>query len=320
MKLSRPVGGVLLIVVTAMAISAIGAEVAAPPSLSVDSITGPSDDRKLPLPVPGVVQQLNVKPGDTVKAGQVLLELRDEEGKVLIERTRLKAGNDVQVRAAKENMELAQLEESRVKELLAKNAAAPFDAKKTETQAKVKALEVQLAQQEDADNQLLLQQYIKRHEQYLLKAPMAGTIEQIGVREGEGVEANKPILRMVVTNPLWVDTAVPTRQTLRLKVGDAAWVTYKDIEGHAAPVEGKVIHLASVAEGASETRLVRVEIANPDMLPAGSHVSVTFAKPAGDVAKTKEAPATQPAVNAKPAKADSASPGDKRIADKGDAR
>ena len=124
-----------------------------------------------------------------------------------------------------------------------------------------------------------------------MRAARAGVVEQVTVREGETVEERKPILRMVVTDPLWVDAMVATRQTLGLKLGSPAWVSHKDLIGHEKPIEGQVIHIASVADAASETRLVRVSVPNPDNLPAGAHVTVSFVPPKTLAsAQRKEAP------------------------------
>ena len=52
------------------------------------------------------------------------------------------------------------------------------------------------------------------------------------------------------------------------------------LPGRDTAILGRVIHIAAVADAASDTRLVRVEIPNKIGLPAGCQVTVSFgAKP-----------------------------------------
>ena len=84
---------------------------------------------------------------------------------------------------------------------------------------------------------------------------------------------------LVVTDPLWIDAWVRIEQTLKLKRGDPALIRLK-LPGHYdRPVQGKIIHLGQVANPSSDRRLVRIEMANPQQLPAGIEVTVSFAPP-----------------------------------------
>src|SRR5690606_18617156 len=128
-----------------------------------------------------------------------------------------------------------------------------------------------------------------RHEKYTIRAPQAGVMEEIIVDAGETVEALKPVMRMVVIDPLRIDAPVRTRETLELKVGDPAWVR-SPLRKANDFIRGEIVHLASVADAASNTRLVRIEIPNDVGVPAGIHVQVSFKAPgelaqAGDKAR-----------------------------------
>jgi multidrug efflux pump subunit AcrA (membrane-fusion protein) len=163
-----------------------------------------------------------------------------------------------------------------------------LELRRAEAQRDVDALSLEQARLDFQDSQILVKQNQARHDEFLLKAPMAGVVSKVIVAEGELVEQLKPIIRLVVIDPLWIDTAVPTNQTLDLKAGDPAWVQFT-LPGHYQPVEAQVKYVDVVADAGSDTRLVRVEVPNPKGLPPGTHVTVSFTKPAPTPEPTAEA-------------------------------
>ena len=63
----------------------------------IDAVTAPSDKRKLSFNFPGVVRDVNVKEGDSVKAGQPLAQQDDDIEKSELERLEREAGSDARV-------------------------------------------------------------------------------------------------------------------------------------------------------------------------------------------------------------------------------
>ena len=250
-----------------------------PVMAEIDAVTTARFDLKLGFTVGGKIDKVNVRAGDRVKAGQVLLELEDNEGKSLVELYTTRAKSDVEVRAAAEQLALAKVEEKSLKQAFDRNAANPIELERAQVKVRVQQLELELAERQKVETVQQLQQAVSRHEQYQLKAPTDGVVDLVNVEVGEMVEQLKPVLKLVVKDPLWVDAAVPVGQTLSLKVGGAAWVK-SNLPGHQKPIKGKILHMAEVADAASDTRLVRVEIINEQGLPAGGHVTVLFTEPA----------------------------------------
>ncbi len=76
-----------------------------------------------------------------------------------------------------------------------------------------------------------------------------------------------------------MDASVPLDETLKLKVGDPAWVMFQVAEHRYEPVKGEIVYLAAVQDAASNTRRTRIEIPNPEGLPAGCRVMVHFSPP-----------------------------------------
>ena len=106
-----------------------------------------------------------------------------------------------------------------------------------------------------------------------LKAPFAGTVEELLIHEGESVDTQSmKVMRLVNVDPMWVEVPVPFAQGAQLKDGDPAQVKLSSDK----VLTGKVIHVASVAESASDTLRVRVEVPNPERRKLGERVSVSF--------------------------------------------
>ena len=107
----------------------------------------------------------------------------------------------------------------------------------------------------------------------LVRLLRGARIEVIGLSVQDSRDAT--VARLVVTDPLWIDVPVSTPATLSLKVGGTALV-HSVLPGFEDAMTGHILHLAAVADAASNTRIVRVEMPNPRGMPAGTEVSVEF--------------------------------------------
>lgn len=251
---------------------AVGAAWGAAPR-GIEAVSAPRHDLELGFTIEGAVAEVLVRPGDRVEAGQALIRLDDREGAAQIRSYELRAQSTIEVDAAEAALALAQNEAARIEEAMAQAGAAPFEVERARLEARVKGLGLDMARQRREETRLLLLQAQVAHERSLLKAPMAGIVEEVRIEAGELVESVRPVLRLVVTDPLTVDAPAPVGLAAGLRVGAPAWVRFKDT---GTLVEGRVVFIASVADPGSETRIVRIEAPNPRGEPAGAHVTVSF--------------------------------------------
>jgi len=105
-------------------------------------------------------------------------------------------------------------------------------------------------------------------------------VERVLVEEGESVDALHEVIRVVQIDPLWIEVPVPLPQARSLKVAQKVCVAFER-SGPGEP-NGTISHVASVADAASDTLTVRVEVANPTARPAGERVDVSFPPPGGE--------------------------------------
>jgi multidrug efflux pump subunit AcrA (membrane-fusion protein) len=113
-----------------------------------------------------------------------------------------------------------------------------------------------------------------RVENMKLKSPIEGFVEKVDVEVGESVQALVEVIRIVRTDPLWIDVHVPQQKAFAVKLDEIANVMFP--EPRSAEFPGKVIFIARAADAASDTLRVRIEVPNQEGRPSGEHVVVSF--------------------------------------------
>lgn len=258
-----------------------GAALAAP---LVEAVARARHDLDLGFTVRGRVAQVLVQPGARVDAGAVLVRLDDRDGAAAIRLYEIRAASTIEVESAEAEWRLAENEARRIGDAMERQGAAPFEVERARLEAKRRMLAHEFARQRREEARLQLEQARLVHERYELRAPIAGVVEEVVVEAGEMVEEVRPVVRLVATDPLRVDAPAPLGVAAGLTPGAPAWVVFKS---SGAMVEGRVVHVASIADPGSETRLVRIDVPNPGGEPAGSHVAVSFVPPASTPTKSQ---------------------------------
>ena len=243
------------------------------------AFTAPRHDLNLAFTVPGMVATVSVKPGDHVKKGQILIELEDKEGQAQIDILELQNKSNVAVDSAEAALRMSRWELGKVQGLLERDAVSHLEVERAQIQEKISYLQLEQAKLEKAQLVHQLARARATHARYTLTAPLDGIVEQVVVSAGETVEQLKPVLRLVVIDPLWIDAQMPIEATLKLRVGAPVWLQLELPDYVDTPVAGRIIHLGQVADNASGRRLVRVEMPNGDSLPAGVELKVSFEQP-----------------------------------------
>ena len=256
-------------------------------AIEVDAVTKARDDIEIKFTVGGIVKTVHVKRGDRVEKGQTLIELEDEENKALIAATKLQAESDLAIQAREAELKLATLEAERLKKLVEKKSSSEFELERAIVERTLAELNLENAKLQKRLAGLELERYEATHARYTRKAPWAGLIDDITISEGDTVEPLAPIGRLVVLDPLVIDAPVQTVQVSKLKLGDPAWVRLVG-SGPNEGIQGKIEFIAQVADAASDTTLVGIEVTNPRTLKPGRHVTVSFAPPSGMASASKQ--------------------------------
>jgi len=245
-------------------------------------VSRPSLDATMGFSVATRVAAVLVKVGEEVKEGQLMIRGEDAEEAVFVKLQKLRAETDLPVQKATKAAELAKLEYESLLDAKTKGAGSSLElgrAKLTWEGAEIDLDTAKITQQQEI---VQVDRFQARLDKLQLKAPFSGRIDSVSADVGQSVSENDKVIRVVNINPLRIDVPTPTSRTLEmeLKVGDAAWVLI-DVPGEPRVRVGRVVGLGAVADSASATRNVRVELPNPDGIIAGLNVWVRFREPQG---------------------------------------
>lgn len=94
-----------------------------------------------------------------------------------------------------------------------------------------------------------------------LTAPVAGVIQSLDIRQGMVVASGNTLVTLNGIATVWLDVAVPEAQGASVLTGQPAQITFPAYPGKT--FTGKVNAILPVADAASRTLKVRVELANP---------------------------------------------------------
>jgi membrane fusion protein, multidrug efflux system len=194
----------------------------------------------------GVIAQLLVEEGASVRAGQPLAVLDNEEWRLQARQA------DARARAAQDALE-------RGRALAAQGMLAEQELERLRSEAAVAAADRDLAQ--------------LRVRNATIQAPIAGVVTHRYVERGQLVSTNTQAFAVADVSRLEADVGVPERDATRVRAGQTARIR---VEGVGTVVQGRVARVRPVVDPGSGTVQVTVEV-NPQQaggLRAGQFVNV----------------------------------------------
>ncbi len=214
--------------------------------------------RLVSAPVSGMIEQLTVAPGSTVRRGQVVARLASPQA-LELQRDALQSGSQ---------SALLQQNLKRDEQLFAEGLIAEARLQAT------RAAAAQAAAQADERRQGLALAGIapgKLGGPLALVAPIDGVVLEQGVQLGQRVEASALVYRIAQLKPLWLEIQAPLDVAAGLKEG-----TPVRIAGSA--VTGKLIAVGRAVDAASQTVLLRAAVGQgAETLTPGQVVEVEVA-------------------------------------------
>lgn len=203
------------------------------PSLDAVGTLRAANGADLAMDVAGLVTAVNLKSGEDVKQGQVLLQLRD--------------GDDVaQLQQLQANAQLSKITFDRASKQLAAQAIskADYDSAAADYKARQAAVEQQ--------------KVVVAKKQ--LRAPFSGRAGIITTSPGDYLSAGTAVVTLQQLDPLYVDFNVPQSELGRLKVGQSVTLTLDAYAGRS--FSGKLSAINPKVD--ASTRNVQVEATVPN--------------------------------------------------------
>jgi len=240
---------------------------------SVEAITKPSGDAALSFVRAGRVTQVLVKPGEAVGAGQVLVQLDDRAERAHLAQLKAQSESTHKLEMARAELIRKKEDLKRIEAAAKDNAASDLEVIYARVDLTIAELSLALAEFEHGQDKLKWEEAEILVGQMQLASLGDGIVEKILPEPGESVDELEAVVRVVVIDPLWIDVPVPLWRARGLRLSGVAQVRFGDSTETA---EGRIVHVAAVADAGSDTLAVRVELPNSELRPAGEHVWVDF--------------------------------------------
>jgi RND family efflux transporter MFP subunit len=195
--------------------------------------------------VPGAIVAIEVKVGDVVKAGQVLVRIDARAAEQTV------AASDAQVQSARATLEIATKDFDRQKQLFEKKYTSQAALERAEAQFKATQAQVsgQLAQAGAARAQSGF---------FVVKAPYAGVIAEIPVMPGDMAMPGRPLLTIYDPAVLRVTASVPQSEIARIAPGKPTKVEFPGLPADrrwAAPIRSTQLPTADPGTHTAQIRL-----------------------------------------------------------------
>ena len=199
--------------------------------------------------VGGTINEINVRPGQAVKAGDVLVRFETEDLQSAL------AQRDANLEASRAQLRLARQTLEKTEELSRRGFATRAALEKAQSDVAAAEANVQgLSAQSDTARTALRDAEII--------APFDGIVASRAVEPGAPATANAELLTIVDTSVLEAEVLVSTRDITRLEIGQTAELQIDGLDGQT--VTGTVDRINPVANDGSRFVPVHIRLENPD--------------------------------------------------------
>ena len=228
-------------------------------------------------PTEGLIEKMFVKRGDTVKAGQVLVQLESSAEISALKLAEYRTQMEGKIASAKHRFDYASKKLARSDELVKQSFVS--NEKREEAEAERAIAESDM--RDALENRELSKRELQHNRDLLnrrtILSPFNGVVVDRMLNPGDLAEAGtgrKPILKLAFVDPLRVEVTLPLDAFGKLRVGMMAQVTPEGLGGNH-PATITVVD--SVFDSASGTFGVRLDLPNRDKaVPAGVRCHVEF--------------------------------------------
>lgn len=198
------------------------------------------------------IKQFNVRTGDTVNQGDLLITLKQDDFKAML------AQSEANINAVQASLNQAKKQLTRIIELQAKGLVPVSELDDAKAKSDSLAANLAAAKQQKTQVQVSLN-YTQ------IKAPISGVVVERLAEPGDTATVGKPLL--VLYNPKQLQLAFNVReqQAVKLKLGDRLNVSFPSLDIRTA---ANISEITPVVDNAARSLLVRLEVeALPGLIP-----------------------------------------------------
>jgi RND family efflux transporter MFP subunit len=225
--------------------------------------------------VEGLLETVNVDRGDLVAKGEVIAMLESSTERAAVVLAAARAELEAGAKSSQARFDFGVRRWTRTEELFKKDLVPLRELDEAETQKVLAEIGVLEAKENRTIAQLDLERAKVAFALKTIRSPVDGVVVERLLSPGELVKQS-PILKIAQIDPLRVEVILPVSMLGKVTVGAQAHVM-PDAPVTREPLAARVKVVDRVADAASGTFGVRLEIANPSYrLPAGLKCKVRF--------------------------------------------
>lgn len=242
-----------------------------PPPVEFTGVITTRDSKMISAKVQAPIKAFHIQPGDRVKAGAVIAELETTElqnrlvqAQANQQAAEMEAGAyGAQIGALRQKL----IAESRLQRLGVSSTMALRSAQAELGQVGAQAA---AASAKALSAKAEVEQARKNLESARIVAPIDGTITNIRVHEGQGVQFGTPLARVFDTSDMRVKFAVPRDHVSEVRPGQRVEVT---VEGNPRPLWAVIITKAEAQEPPINFTVVEADIDDTRLAPGELRVA-----------------------------------------------
>lgn len=227
--------------------------------------------------VEGLISNVPINRGDTVRRGQVIVEMNADLERATMELAKYKISMAGRLAAAQSRVEFSARKFERAQELHAEQVVSEQAVDEAKAERRQATAEYKDAIENIELAKLEYRRASEQLNQKIIRSPFDGYVVERNMHPGDLAEpggSKKPILKLAQINPMRVEAVLPHRFYGRIRQSSLASVKP---EGFAASFEAKVAVIDRTIDAASGTFGVRLFLANPKgEIPSGLRCTVIF--------------------------------------------
>ncbi|MEO8496040.1 MAG: efflux RND transporter periplasmic adaptor subunit [Planctomycetota bacterium] len=249
----------------------------------VEGFTEPYRDIDVAASESALLENVEVREGDRVQAGQLLAQLDASVLRASLEIVKATAAAEGRLESAEAEVKMQSEIVAKLHELRERSHASRQEVERAEAQLQIAEARRKAVQEEQQVMMLECQRTRVQLEQRRLISPIDGIVTRIFKDRGEFVSLADPVvLKVVQLDPLLVVFAVPTKQGRELSAGEDVEVCFAESENRTT---GSIEFVSPTADPQSGTTRVRVRIPNPnELLPSGAPCRLVLPSPSAQPA------------------------------------
>lgn len=209
----------------------------------------------------GNVVAVNVREGDRVKRGQVVVVLDESQPRAGLERAQAAlSAADHDVAATESDYGLAQSTLKRYQNLYEKKSVSPQEFDEVKARAQGASARREMARSGQAQAKAALAQARTAFEYTRVRAPFDGIVTERKVDPGALAAPGMPLLTVEGAGQYRLEASIDETSLRHVRMGETVRVAIDALGVDAAALQGKVIQIVPAADPASRSFIVKIEI------------------------------------------------------------